>query len=468
MRSFVFATLGAALALTALSGCPDRTLALLPPVTAGQATKLIPISADIDILFVIDDSPSTADKQAVFVSNFPKFVAALDAFPTGRPNVHLGVVSSSVDIKNASFGSGCPSPNLSEDGRLQNTARQTGCSPPNNGARYLEDIKLPDGSRQTNYTGTLDTALSCIAELGAAGCGFEADLEGMKKSLDGSRAENNGFLRPGAYLAVIFLTDEDDCSVKDYSLFNLDMNQVGAGDFRCQPLYAYDCDEPLTTTPGTYHNCKPKTGSYLQDTKFYHDFLAGLKSPGQIVVAALAGDPKSDVVSTGALSMPFVQGLALLPSCMTMINGNLQIGRPGIRMNDFVQQFGDHGLYDTICQSDYSQALTDIGTLLFKSVSPCLDGDVDPTDINPTNPGIQPDCAVSDVVNLNTPQQTETQIVNCPMTDPNTPDPAGARPCWWVKTNAAACMTAPNLEIHVERASSPPAGDNVQVSCAIH
>jgi hypothetical protein len=100
-------------------------------------------------------------------------------------------------------------------------------------------------------------------------------------------------------------------------------------------------------------------------------------------------------------------------------------------------------------------------------VSPCLDGDVDPTDTDPNNPGIQLDCAVSDVVNLNTPQQTETQIVQCPMTDPNTPNPTGPRPCWWVKSNPAACPSAPNLELHVERSSSPPAGDNVQASCAI-
>ena len=466
MRPSALAALSAVL-LAFAAGCPDRTVALVPPQQQGQATKFIPISSDIDILFVIDDSPSTADKQAVFVSNFPKFVQALDMFAGGRPNVHIGVVSSSVDIKNQNFGTGCPSPNTTADGRLQNAPRQTGCSAPTD--KYLIDVKdATGGGRTVNYSGTLDAALGCIAQLGTGGCGFEAQLEAMKKALDGHLPENAGFLRPGAYLAVIFLTDEDDCSVQDYSIFNLDANTVGPGDFRCQPLYAYDCDQPISATAGgTYHNCTVKTGSYLQDTKYYHDFLAGLKSEGQVVVAVLGGDPKSDIDMTGAINTPFVQSLALLPSCMATINGNPAIGRPGIRLNDFVQQFGDHGLYDTICQSDYSGALMDIGQLLFTSVSPCLDGAVDPTDKDPNNPGIQPDCAVSDVVNLNTPQQSETQIPTCPMTGPTTPDPNGPRPCWWIASDPASCMTAPNLDIHVERSGSPPAGDNVEVSCAI-
>ncbi len=60
-----------------------------------------------------------------------------------------------------------------------------------------------------------------VAQIGATGCGFEAPLEAMKRSLDGSRIENTGFIRDGAFLAVVFLTDEDDASVKDSSVYSL-------------------------------------------------------------------------------------------------------------------------------------------------------------------------------------------------------------------------------------------------------
>jgi len=453
----------ACLALAALSGCPDRTVAEVHIGNGVVQTKIIPTSADIDILFVIDDSPSTADKQQVFVSNFTRFVAALDAFPTGRPNVHIGVVSTSVDIGSNDFGPGCASPNTTTDGRLQATPRVLGCSPPT-GAPYLEDIATPGGGRQTNYSGTLDQALSCIAKLGTTGCGFESPLAAIEKALDGSHPENDGFLRPGAYLAVIILTDEDDASVADPAIFGLDANAVGPGDFRAQPMYAYDCDRAIDgTTPGSYHGCTVRTGSYLADPAGFATFLAGLKSPGQVVVGVIGGDPKPDI-ETGAITTPFTQSLALLPSCTATINGNYAIGRPGLRLADFADRFGDHGLYDTVCQPDYSQTLADIGDLLFASVSPCLEGDVA---YDPAKPTEQPDCVVSDVVGLNTSSQTETVVQVCPMLDATTPDPSGPRPCWWVAQDTASCPDGSHLDLHVERDQAPPTGDNVQVSCVV-
>src|SRR5262249_45185594 len=84
--------------LLLLAGCPDRSIAEVSPVQGGSVKKSIPVSADIDILFVIDNSSSTLDKQTVFAQNFPRFVQALDAFPQGRPNLHIGVVNTTVDI----------------------------------------------------------------------------------------------------------------------------------------------------------------------------------------------------------------------------------------------------------------------------------------------------------------------------------------------------------------------------------
>jgi hypothetical protein len=441
-----------------LAGCPDRQLAELPPSQAGEIQKDIPVSADIDILFVIDDSSSTQDKQTVFAANFPRFVQALDAFPTGRPNLHIGVVSSTVDIGVGGFGS-C-SPASLEDGRLQNTAHGASCPVPN--GRFLSDVES-GGGRITNYAGPLEDNLSCIAQLGTGGCGFEAPLEAMKRALDGSRPENAGFVRPGAFLAVVFLTDEDDSSVKDKAIFSLPPDQAGPGDFRCQPLYAYRCDQPISaTTPGSYTNCAVRTDSYLQDPAAYYAFLSTIKPPGRSVVALIAGDPKHDI-STGPIPLPNAPALQLQPSCTATINGGSAIGRPALRLDDFRARFGQNGLYRTVCQSDYSQALADIGTLLFQAISPCLGGSLDATDLDPNNPGIQPDCAVSEVTNLDSPEPTETRIPACEMSAPDVPNPTSRQPCWWMKDNPA-CTTTTNLEIHVE----PPAtaGTTLRVQCA--
>ena len=73
----------------------------------------------------------------------------------------------------------------------------------------------PGGTREVNYTGKLEDALSCISHVGDAGCGFESPLEAIKRALDGRHPENAGFLRPGAFLAVVILTDEDLEKVPD-------------------------------------------------------------------------------------------------------------------------------------------------------------------------------------------------------------------------------------------------------------
>src|ERR1041385_6818255 len=81
-----------------LAGCPDRSISPVAPAQTSAFTKDIPVEANLDLLFVIDDSGSTRDKQKVFAQNYTNFVTALDGFPSGRPNLHIGVVTSSVDL----------------------------------------------------------------------------------------------------------------------------------------------------------------------------------------------------------------------------------------------------------------------------------------------------------------------------------------------------------------------------------
>ena len=460
-----------------LAGCPDRSISKVEPQQQGALTKKIPLSADIDILFVIDNSASTSDKQTVFASNFPQFVAALDAFPSGRPNLHIGVVTSTVDIGVQGFGPGCPSPAPNDNGLLVNAPRvlatcPNGASPPT--GRFISDIKNGTG-RMVNYTGALADSFSCIAQVGATGCGFEAQLEAMKRALDGSRPENAGFIRNGAFLAIIFLTDEDDASVKDTAIFGLGSGAAGPGDFRAQPLYAYKCDTAISASgPGSYTNCVPRTDSYLQPTSYYFQFLASVKDPAQIVVAMIMGDPKPAGtngvnIQTGMISSPFSQSLALLPSCTATINGNGTIGRPGVRLADFLSNFGaNRGKFYTICQSDYSQALKDIGNTLFNAISPCLEGAVDISDSDPNNPGPQLQCTVTYEQNAGTSSEMSQLVPPCKMSAPGMPDPSGTRPCWWTQQDMAACPSTPtHYEITIAQNSPPPTGTVEDVQCAL-
>jgi hypothetical protein len=443
------------------TGCPDRPIAEQVPVENAVFVKRIPVSADLDILFVIDDSQSTRDKQALFAQNDKNFVDRLEGFPI-RPNMHIGVVTTSIDLGAGAPGGAVCHPASATDGRLQNASRDPSvtCAPTRD--RFLSDIARPDGTREVNYSGTLDEALSCISHVGEAGCGFEAPLEAMKRALDGSHPENAGFLRPGAFLAIVMLTDEDDCSA-DPRLYA----DPGGGpeDFRCTQA-AYRCDHPISASAaGTYTGCKVRRDTLLTDPDAYATFLAGLQGPPGIAVALIAGDP-TPAIDTGTLSFPgHTQALALEPSCHATILGNAAIARPAIRLDAFRQRFGDHGLFSTVCQSDYSQAVDDIGTLLFNAISPCLEGTLDDRDFDDLMPGLQIDCSVTEVADAYTSAPVEHVVRSCAMLDDDHPDPGDGSACWWVKRNPS-CATATQLELEIERRTAPPAGTVMQVSCA--
>ncbi|HEX4453163.1 MAG TPA: hypothetical protein VH143_19965 [Kofleriaceae bacterium] len=491
-----------------IAGCPDRAVSEVNTLPQGATTKEIPVSADIDILFVIDNSSSTSDKQALFQMNFTNFVTALDAFPTGRPNLHIGVVTSSVDDGTAAAAlspTGCPSPNTSQNGLLQEGSAVTG--------RYISDIATAAGSgapRQTNYSGgDLSAAFASIASVGTGGCGFEAELEAMKRALDGTtNAMNAGFIRPPAYLAVIILTDEDDASIKDGSagnaVFSLPAASVGGlSDFRVQPMFSYNCDQQITAGSGSafYTNCVPRTDSYLQDPAYYSSFLASVKDPARTVVAIIAAPPPPPFLTAdnppqaanitygagantiGIGSVTFTsesqtQNPALLPSCSTTLADGAAIGRPAVRLAAFLSAYGDRGKFYNICQPNYGDALTDIGNTLFNAISPCLEGTLDTRDSDPNDPGVQLQCTVNDVLNIGGSDQTETLMPACKMTNSangaamcNTapcPDPSQTLPCWWSDNNPSGCP-APDTgyEINFYRSTPAASGTTESVQCAV-
>jgi hypothetical protein len=477
----------ACIASGAGGGCPDRTVAAVPPNESGVIQKTIPLGNDVDILFVVDNSHSTIDKQQLFTANFASFVKAVDGFPTGRPNLHIGVISSTVDqgAQAGQLSTAChTTPN--DDGRLHGEVG-SGCAPLD--GAFISDILGSDGvTRVTNYGASgsqgateaaLENEFGCIANLGDTGCGFEAPLEAIHRALDNTHVENAGFLRPGAFLAIVILTDEDDCSVGDPSLFSLDAKQLGSGanfDFRCQPMFAYSCDQPITSAPATYTNCRVRTDSYLQDPATYATFLGSVKNSSDIVVALVAGGDGNGnpvvapaTISTGDVkiqddhSAPIDQNPALMASCSTPIGSDTAIARPAIRLMDFVQQFGDHGLFESVCQQDYSAALTSIGDLLGAELSPCLDGAVNATDTDPSNPGVQPACTVEYVTSSGSGASTSQAIPTCPMAMPGMPAATAPTPCWYVTKNPS-CTTTSGLAVTIT-GDQPPAGTVEQVAC---
>jgi hypothetical protein len=81
-----------AAALLALSGCDDVAPEAL---TSCQDSFALPSVANVDILFVIDDSGSMSEEQANVQSNLSAFLSALDASPI-QLDYQIGVTNTSV------------------------------------------------------------------------------------------------------------------------------------------------------------------------------------------------------------------------------------------------------------------------------------------------------------------------------------------------------------------------------------
>ncbi len=79
---------------------------------------------------------------------------------------------------------------------------------------------------------------------------------------------------------------------------------------------------------------------------------------------------------------------------------------------------------------------------------PGSDISIDPTDLDPDNPGVQPDCVVTVTSERNRPGlPVGTVIPPCRMSTPSQPQPDNPVPCWWLGPEVSTgCELWPNAE----------------------
>ncbi len=161
---------------------------------------------EVDILFVIDNSCSMSAEQASLTQNFDSFIAFADAQAL---DYRIAVVSTDVDA--------CPNPPPAERPAGMDQGR---CG-------YFADGSAT-GQRDANWRlitpdeqPSPAAAFRAIATQGINGSGAERGLQAAYNALSSPRITgwNAGFLRPDAYLALIFIADEDDQSINTVDFF---------------------------------------------------------------------------------------------------------------------------------------------------------------------------------------------------------------------------------------------------------
>ena len=394
---------GLAAVAPALWACNARSLekpVLTPEQTYGKTFQQT-INRNVDMLFLVDDSSSMRLSQDNLNRNFPTFMTRL-MDPPGLPNVHVAVISSDMGAGDGSVAS-CDSTG-GKNGIFQYTARgnctSTGLQA---GATYISDI---GGVR--NYTGNLPDVFTCIAALGESGCGFEHQFASITRALgvDGRGAapqENQDFLRPDAYLVIVLITNEDDCSASpgdgpngriplfDTSANTNIMSQLGPpANFRCNE-FGHLCDDgsgtnfihPSRAAPGndvaamvTYPTCRSNDQEgYLLGVVDTANRIKSLKAdPSQVLVAAITGPampytvtwkaPSTADTSCGAASCPW----PVIGHSCTASDGSF--ADPSVRIVEFVNQFGANGLVLPICSDNFGPSLDRIAALINASLQP--------------------------------------------------------------------------------------------------
>jgi hypothetical protein len=366
-----------------------------------------PINTNLDILFMIDNSSEMNEMQNKLSDQIQNFMSVLESGPA-RPNLHVAVVSSDMGAPgDATSSVGCTT--RGDEGQFQSAPRGT-CvaSTLENGATYVAD----DGRGNTNYTdpGGVGAVVRCIMLLGDRGCGFEHQLASIDRALgaDGSAppASNSDFLRPDAYLAIIILSNEDDCSAPvNTNLYSLGgglqniTNPLGpVSNYRCNQ-FGHLCLDPATgalTAPpllpppdaqGTaaaptldLQSCisNDANGSLTPAVQFISDIRALKPDPdNEIIVGAIIAPVAPYTVAwVPALGGQNTQPGELWPevehSCgipgsvnpeATSLADDGSFGDPGVRIAQFVRAFRK-GTATSICDLSYASAVSAIATTI--------------------------------------------------------------------------------------------------------
>ncbi len=531
-RSIVSFGIFAGIASTACNQHTLKGIEQKSEIDDGDTVELN-VNKNVDILFVIDNSGSMGEEQANLAANFQAFIQKLED-PDVQANYRIAVTTT--DNGNPLCG-GTTTPeggafvlescrerldHFLFTGTPMVDARDTACL---DICQYdgdqlqiqptTTDLDLDPKPRpwleniagETNLPAGIGTtdAFECFGPQGVDGCGFESPLESMYKAL--SRANNQdeasyGFLRDDALLAVIFVTDEVDCSHRNEH----------AGIFTDNKAFWSDPSEPYPTSavcwnagvectggPGQYEGCrsadKDQDGNLTDDpdaavlhpVSRYVDFLDGIRAAkhsanadAEVIVGVITGVPDGyqdgvDIVYADSPDAKFMKDFGIGPGCTG--DGGEQTALPPVRLKEFAESFGDRNLF-SVCSDDYTPALEELANTLIENFqAPCFKKCARDADL--ATAGIQPSCVVEEHV----PGGITNVLEPCTVVDGElVPPSVGDAACYGVKTDdgettpvghddmSQECIDDGwNLEFEIVRALGQTAvgGATVEATCEI-
>lgn len=512
------------------TGNPEGTTTGDVPGDHGIA---ISIRKAVDILFVIDDSGSMAEEQQALAAAMAQFVTGLEAGTAGL-DYRVGITTT--DNGNPWCAPGAEAGQLVASsclGRLSDFTLDpysgdgdaSGSCTDVCAVEALEVLPTPISEDpapavrpwfqsvggQTNLGGgvSMAQALACAIPQGVSGCGFEAPLESMWKALVRSTTSGErsyGFMRHDAVLAVVILTDEADCSYnpEHVQIFSAHDGQVfWSNPEEDAPTSAVcwnagvRCDGEVD---GAYTSCASANldmeahevapadaadAAALHPVARYVDFLQQIEeqkkalSPNQeVLVSVIAGVPLDyptvpipyPTTIAESTDPDFLTHYGIGPGCVSAVAEAV----PPVRLAEVAGAFlvsAEDSNLSSVCATDYTQALQAVLHDIHDQFEPaCMPACV--ADVDPTTPGLDPSCVLTQVDRLEDGSRVETPIPRC---DANGVPPVGSPSCYIPRTGPEEmdpqCVNEGwNLEfeiISVADPTTPGFGEYVSASCEL-
>jgi hypothetical protein len=270
--------------------CISHPLTQPVPEPEQQSDIYITVSPvrKLDLVFMVDNSPSMAPKVDKMNKQFTQLLAALKDQDGQYPDMRVAVVDSDLGT-GGQYNNGNPcSPNAWNNqnpygdlgtfqmrGKSGAANKGTDCGMSDDNSLWIETSK----GAPLNYKGGADainSVFACLAtDLGTNGCGEEHQLQAYEFAFFAGSyhtdAQNN-FIRPEAYLGLVFLSDEDDCSAAtDDGMFGDQQHPELRGEsasLRCASR-GHACK-----INGNMTNLADGGPHYPTDTAFQTDFLS--------------------------------------------------------------------------------------------------------------------------------------------------------------------------------------------------
>jgi hypothetical protein len=404
-------------------GCSDLEVA--QPSGPDLVTLSFVPQSQLDLLLMVDNTYGTEEEQSDLARVLPGlFVALREGLPGGAPDLRAGVITS--DLGAAGFRDGVCGRPLGSRGVL---VWRLGCGLDSGGARFL----TAPGGRSVLEDLQVSGHLACLGKVGVMGCPFEQPLGAIAAAVDPDLPANPGFLRAGAHLGIVFLTDEDDCSgPPDTDFFTAEIPGQNLST-RCS-LAGHLCKgahPPAAPFRAPIGDCEAAEDGSLTPVKALVERVRASKvdPDRQITVAGIFGAPLAHPSATYRLSSG-IQGLEQDPLCQSS-GGEAY---PGLRLASFVAAFGSAGTAEDLCQNDLTDGFTHAGQVIAAHMtSACLPAPV-----------------------------AECQVNAGDLVLPACSDP-GLVPCWRLEPDAS-CLDS-RQQLRLEGAPRLPAGTRIEARC---